>query len=108
MNLCVNARDAMPKGGILRLEASNFVSDASYVSTMLGARVGRYVCIRVSDTGTGIPPNVLDKIFDRFFTTKPLGTGLGLSTVAGIVEAHEGFLDVHSEPGKGTMFEIFR
>lgn len=82
MNLCLNARDAMPQGGTLLLEAGNFETNAAYIDTMPGARPGRYVVFRVADTGTGIPPAVLDKIFDPFFTTKPLGkgTGLGLSS----------------------------
>lgn len=109
INLCVNARDAMPDGGTLRIEADDFEVDEQYASMVPGARVGRYVRLRVSDTGTGIHPQLLEKIFDPFFTTKPLGkgTGLGLSTVIGIVRSHEGFLDVQSEVGKGTSFEIF-
>ncbi len=109
LNLCVNARDAMPDGGILRIEADDFDVDEQYASTTPGARVGRYVRLRVSDTGSGIPKHLLEKIFDPFFTTKPLGkgTGLGLSTVIGIVKSHQGFLDVQSQPGNGTTFEIF-
>jgi len=109
LNLCVNARDAMPGGGMLRMELDNFEVDSSYASMTPGARIGRYVRLRVSDSGSGIPQHLLDKIFDPFFTTKPLGegTGLGLSTVIGVVKSHEGFLDVHSAPGKGTTFEVF-
>ncbi|EDY17911.1 histidine kinase [Chthoniobacter flavus Ellin428] len=109
LNLCVNARDAMPDGGTLRIEADDFAVDAHFASMTPGARIGRYVRLRVSDTGTGIPAHLIDKIFDPFFTTKPLGkgTGLGLFTVIGIVKSHEGFLNVHSEPGKGTTLEIF-
>jgi two-component system NtrC family sensor kinase len=109
LNLCVNARDAMLDGGTLRIEASDFEVDENYASMMPGACVGHYVRVQVSDTGNGIPPQHLEKIFDPFFTTKPLGkgTGLGLSTVVGIVRSHGGFLDVHSEMGKGTVFEIF-
>ncbi len=109
MNLCINARDAMPQGGTLVLEANNFEAGEACVNTIPGARVGRYVVFRVSDTGTGISRSVRERIFDPFFTTKPLGegTGLGLSAVAGIVKSHEGFFDVHSEPGAGSTFEIF-
>jgi signal transduction histidine kinase len=109
MNLCVNARDAMPDGGTLRIEADVVNLDAQYASMTEGAHAGSYFRVRVSDTGTGIPPEILGKIFDPFFTTKPLGkgTGLGLSTAIGIIKSHEGFLDVRSELGKGTTFEIF-
>ncbi len=109
LNLCVNARDAMPEGGDLRIEADDFEVDEHYASMLPGARPGHYVRVRVSDTGDGIPPHLLEKIFDPFFTTKPLGkgTGLGLSTVVGIVRSHEGFIDVRSEVGKGTTFEIY-
>nr|WP_281721464.1 hybrid sensor histidine kinase/response regulator [Nitrosomonas nitrosa] len=94
MNLCVNARDAMPNGGTLTVRASNFSESI--------------VVIRVADTGTGIPPDILDKIFDPFFTTKEpgKGTGLGLSTVVGIVKSHGGTLKVESHEGAGTVFEI--
>jgi signal transduction histidine kinase len=108
MNLCVNARDAMPDGGTLRLSAGNVELDEEYASMTPGAKAGSYVTVRVSDTGTGIPPEIIGKIFDPFFTTKELGkgTGLGLSTAVGILKGHGGFLDVRSEPGKGTTFEI--
>jgi signal transduction histidine kinase len=109
LNLCVNARDAMPAGGALRIEADNFAVDEPHAAMTPGARPGHYVRIRVSDTGTGIPRHLVEKIFDPFFTTKPLGagTGLGLSTTLGIVRAHQGFIDLTSEPGKGTTFGIF-
>ena len=109
MNLCVNARDAMPDGGTLRIEAGIVNLDAQHTSMTRGTRVGRYFTMRVSDTGTGIPQDILGKIFDPFFTTKPLGkgTGLGLSTAIGIIKSHEGFLNVRSELGKGTTFEVF-
>lgn len=109
MNLCINARDAMPEGGVLAIEADNFDVDANYASMVPEAREGRYVVIRVSDTGTGIPREMLDRIFDPFFSTKPVekGSGLGLSTVAGIVRGHGGFINVSSHVGKGTTFEVF-
>lgn len=109
LNLCVNARDAMPQGGTLRIHVDALEIDDLCASLNPGMRRGRYVRLRLSDTGTGIPKRIIDKIFDPFFTTKPLGqgTGLGLSTVLGIVKSHEGFLEVHSEPGKGSTFEVF-
>lgn len=109
MNLCVNARDAMPDGGTLCIEAGIVDLDAQYASMTAGACAGRYFRLRISDTGTGIPPEILGKIFDPFFTTKPLGkgTGLGLSTTIGIVESHKGFLNVRSQIEKGTTFEVF-
>src|SRR5262249_49973490 len=101
MNLCVNARDAMPNGGFLTIEAENFFIDENYARMKLEAKSGPYIVITVSDTGTGIPPELMDKIFDPFFTTKELGkgTGLGLSTAIGIIKNHGGFLNVSSEQG---------
>ena len=109
MNLCVNARDAMPDGGTLKLEASNFVIDESFAVMDVEAKPGPYVMISVKDTGTGIPAQVLERMFEPFFTTKPLdkGTGLGLSTVRGIVKTHGGFIKVHTEIGRGTEFQVF-
>jgi len=109
MNLCVNARDAMPKGGTLTLKLENQELDESFARMTPGARPGRYVCLSVTDTGQGIAPEHLDKIFDPFFTTKELGkgTGLGLSTVLGIVQSHDGFIQVHSQPGRGTQFRVY-
>jgi PAS domain S-box-containing protein len=108
MNLCVNARDAMPNGGCLTITTENVVIDAQYASMHLEATPGKYLAIVVSDTGTGIPPEILDKIFDPFFTTKEIGkgTGLGLSTVISIVKSHHGFVHVDTEVGKGTTFKI--
>jgi two-component system cell cycle sensor histidine kinase/response regulator CckA len=109
MNLCVNARDAMPKGGTLTLKLENHEIDESYARMAPGARPGRYVCLSVTDTGQGIAPEHLDKIYDPFFTTKEPGegTGLGLATVLGIVQNHGGFIQVHSQPGRGTLFKAY-
>jgi two-component system, cell cycle sensor histidine kinase and response regulator CckA len=109
MNLCVNARDAMPDGGILGLSANNILIDEAYTRINLDARVGSYVVITLSDTGIGIPPELLERIFDPFFTTKEVGkgTGLGLSTVLGIVKNHGGFIKVKSEVEGGTKFQVY-
>jgi hypothetical protein len=109
MNLCVNARDAMPDGGILKISAENFYIDENQARMNLDAHVGSYVLITVADRGSGIPAEVLDRIFEPFFTTKEIGkgTGLGLSTVAGIVKSHGGFVNVYSEVGRGTQFRVY-
>jgi PAS domain S-box-containing protein len=109
MNLCVNARDAMPKGGTLTLKLENHELDEPFARMTPGARPGRYVCLSVTDTGQGIAPEHLDKIYDPFFTTKELGegTGLGLATVLGIVQSHDGFIQVHSQPRCGTQFKVY-
>ena len=109
LNLCVNARDALPQGGRLTLTAEETDLDEAYARMETQARPGRYVLVRVADTGTGIPPDILDKIFDPFFTTKEQGkgTGLGLATVLGIVRGHGGFVNVRSEVGKGTQFSVY-
>jgi len=109
MNICVNARDAMPGGGELRIEAGNVEIDEHYARMNVEIKQGRYVCITVSDTGVGIPEANLNKIFDPFFTTKEqgLGTGLGLSTAAGILLSHRGFINVYSEGGRGSRFSIY-
>jgi CheY-like chemotaxis protein len=108
MNLCVNARDAMPNGGTLTISAENLNVDAHYAGLNLEAKSGPYVFIQVEDSGSGIPPGMVEKIFDPFFTTKEVGkgTGLGLSTSLAIVKSHGGFLRVYSEVGKGTKFQI--
>ncbi|MBI3194140.1 MAG: PAS domain S-box protein, partial [Ignavibacteriae bacterium] len=109
LNLCVNARDAMPDGGSLELMAENIIVDEHFAKMQYGANVGSYVVVSVTDTGTGIPQEILPKIFDPFFTTKPQasGTGLGLSTVHAIVKGHEGFIDVYTHAGSGTTFKVF-
>src|SRR5262249_57152424 len=103
MNLCVNARDAMPQGGKLRIEAENIEIDEHYARMNVEAKPGKYVSIGVIDTGLGIPEQNLTKIFDPFFTTKEHGhgTGLGLSTVAGIVRSHGGVVHSYSENRRG-------
>lgn len=109
LNLCVNARDAMPDGGKLSIVADNVELTTAEAVQIHEARAGQFVSLLVSDTGTGMPPEVRAKIFEPFFTTKGegRGTGIGLSTVLRLVKAHEGFLRVESEPGGGTAFEIF-
>lgn len=109
MNLCVNARDAMPEGGILEISAKNQWIDTHYARMNLEAKVGPYLVIIVSDTGIGISREILDRIFEPFFTTKELGkgTGLGLASVLGIIRSHGGFVNVYSEVGKGTQFQVY-
>jgi two-component system, cell cycle sensor histidine kinase and response regulator CckA len=109
MNLCINARDAMPNGGTLSLEAKNITLDANYIQVHLDAKAGPYVMITIADTGTGIAPEVLDRVFEPFFTTKEVGqgTGLGLSTVLTIIKQHGGFVTVYSELNRGTRFLVY-
>jgi len=109
LNLCVNARDAMPQGGVLTLSAENVNLDAHYASLNPEAHPGSYICVQIEDTGAGMPPEVLEKIFDPFFTTKEVGkgTGLGLSTSLAIVKNHGGFIRVQSELRKGAKFQVF-
>ena len=109
MNLCVNARDAMPNGGTLSICAENIWIDENYAKLNIDAKVGSYIVVTIADTGIGIPPEIIDRIFEPFFTTKELGkgTGLGLSTVLGIVKSHGGFINVYSELGKGTEFKVY-
>jgi PAS domain S-box-containing protein len=109
LNLCVNARDAMPRGGTLTLSASNLLLDEQYSGMNLEASPGPYVLIQVEDSGSGMPPEVVDRIFEPFYTTKELGkgTGLGLSTTLAIIKSHGGFIRVYSEPGVGTKFSVY-
>ncbi|MBI4419125.1 MAG: response regulator, partial [Ignavibacteriales bacterium] len=108
LNLCINARDAMPKGGTLTLAVENQILGL-YAYLSPGLSPGPYVEMSVTDTGVGIPKEIQDRIFDPFFSTKSpeRGTGLGLSTVAGIVQNHGGFVSVESEPGKGSKFKLY-
>jgi len=109
MNLCVNARDAMPDGGTLSIAAENLRVDENYARMNLGAHVGPYIVISITDTGIGMSPEIVDRIFEPFFTTKEpgKGTGLGLSTAIGIIKSHGGFVNVQSQVGKGTQFKVY-
>ncbi len=109
LNLCVNARDAMPDGGQLLISAENVSLDATDIALNIDAKAGPHVVIDVEDSGTGIPASIIEKIFDPFFTTKDVGkgTGLGLSTTLAIIKSHEGFIRVYSEENKGARFRIY-
>lgn len=109
MNLCINARDAMPQGGTLTINARNVHLDENYARMHIDADPGAYVLITVVDTGTGMPRDIQERIFDPFFTTKSVGegTGLGLSTALTLVKSHGGFINVYSEERKGTQFSIY-
>ncbi len=108
INLAINARDAMPRGGKLSIDTGNLEADATYAQARPGLRPGRYARLRVSDTGTGMDQATIDRVFEPFFTTKPKGhgTGLGLSTVYGIVTQAGGTVQIYSEPGLGTTFTV--
>jgi PAS domain S-box-containing protein len=107
LNLCINSRDAMPEGGSLTIRTRNLRLDIKDVEYLVEVPPGDYVCISVSDTGIGIDKQTQRYIFDPFFTTKVKGTGLGLSLVYGIIKKHNGFIQVHSEPGKGATFHVY-
>jgi PAS domain S-box-containing protein len=109
MNFFVNARDAMPGGGKLTIKAENVFIDENYARMNLESKPGPFVMITIADSGIGISPHVINRIFEPFFTTKEhgKGTGLGLSTALGIVKGHGGFINVYSEPGRGTQFKIY-
>ncbi|NWG76452.1 MAG: response regulator, partial [Rubrivivax sp.] len=109
MNLVLNARDAMPQGGRIRLQAEPRTVTAHTVSQHPGRRLGRFLCLTVSDTGCGMDTVVRNRLFEPFFTTKAEGggTGLGLAVVADIIKEHQGWTEVHSAPGRGTTFEVY-
>ncbi len=109
LNLCINARDAMKEGGRLTLETGNTSIDQAYADLHADVAPGQYVMVAVSDTGSGIPPEILAKVFDPFFTTKEVGkgTGLGLSMVYGFVKQSRGHIKLYSEPGHGTTVRMY-
>ncbi|MBC7474719.1 MAG: PAS domain S-box protein [Candidatus Sericytochromatia bacterium] len=109
MNLCVNSKDALPNGGTIKVKSENIVIDEHYAKIHLEFKTGLYVLIEVSDSGIGIPKEIINKIFDPFFTTKPIGkgTGLGLSTSSSIIKSHNGLINIYSEPGNGTKIKVY-
>lgn len=109
LNLCANARDAMPEGGLLTLETCNLTMDSDFCTLHKWAKIGSYVFLRIADNGCGMNTDTLEHLWEPFFTTKDIskGTGLGLATVYGVVRQHEGIINVYSELGKGTEFKIY-
>jgi CheY-like chemotaxis protein len=109
MNLCLNARDAMPEGGRLVVETGDVYLEEEYIRQNPYMKTGRYALLAVSDTGVGMDEKTRERVFEPFFTTKgpDKGTGLGLAMVYGIVEQHGGFIHLYSEPGKGTAFKVY-
>jgi signal transduction histidine kinase len=108
MNLCINARDAMPHGGRLTIETMQVLVNGQYAQSHPWAKPGRYVLVSVTDNGMGMPPDVVGRIFEPFFSTKgQAGTGLGLAVAYGIIRQHGGMLHVYSEPGVGTSFKVY-
>jgi PAS domain S-box-containing protein len=109
LNLCINARDAMPSGGKLSIQGENVVLNEADIHTISGGRLGAFVLLSVTDTGAGMSSEVKERIFQPFFTTKPRGsgTGLGLATTLGIIKNHEGFLDLTTQVDKGTEFRLY-
>ena len=109
MNLVVNARDAMPEGGRIRIKTENLYLDDQWCKLISFARPGNFVCLTIEDTGTGMDDEVLEHLFEPFFTTKPAGkgTGLGLSVVYGIVTQHQGWINVYSKVGQGSTFKVY-
>jgi len=109
MNLVLNARDAMPKGGSITIKTESVIMDEEQAACICEARPGQFVCLSIADTGTGMDKEIIDRIFEPFFTTKGLGkgTGLGLSVVYGIVKQHEGWINIYSEHEQGSVFKIY-
>lgn len=109
MNLCINAREAMPEGGKITIETEQVLLNADFVAAHPWAASGRYVMITVTDTGTGMPREVMDRVFEPFFTTKKErgGTGLGMAVAYGVVRQHRGLIHCYSEPTIGTVFKIY-